>query len=121
MKKMHVKYYIYLHLALLLYSVGALMSKKAAQYTVFSKEFILCYACVVGVCAVYAVVWQQILKKMTLFTAYANKAITVVWGVAWGRLFFGEKITFFNILGTIIIILGICMVARGEESDEKNR
>ena len=33
---------------------------------------------------VYAVGWQQVIKHLPLTTAYANKAVTVVWGILLG-------------------------------------
>ena len=63
----------------------------------------------------YALFWQQILKKLPLVTAYANKAITVVWGLLWGMLVFKEKITVFNVVGALVIIFGIYMVVAADE------
>ena len=63
----------------------------------------------------YAVVWQQILKKMKLVTAYANKAITILWGLVWGVVFFDESITYTKLFGVVIIILGVYFVVTGEE------
>ena len=32
----------------------------------------------------YAAGWQQVIKHLPLTTAYANKAVTVVWGILAG-------------------------------------
>ena len=63
----------------------------------------------------YAIFWQQIIKKLPLVTAYANKAVTVVWGIVWGILYFNEKITFMKIIGAIIIIIGVYIVVSSGE------
>ena len=55
------------------------------------------------------------MKKLPLVTAYANKAITVVWGLLWGMLVFKEKITVFNVVGALVIIFGIYMVVAADE------
>lgn len=47
--------------------------------------------------------------------AYGNKAVTVIWGLIWGRFLFGERINGFQIVGSIIIIIGIVMMAGEEE------
>lgn len=64
--------------------------------------------------AVYAVAWQQVLKKLSLSSAYANKAVTIVWGLLWGKLLFSEKIIFQNILGVLMIIMGIYIVVKSD-------
>lgn len=48
-------------------------------------------------------------------TAYANKAVTVLWGLIWGLLFFGETITLQKILGAVIIACGIVLVVRSDD------
>lgn len=115
MKIEKMKDYISLHMILFLYSIGALLSKLAAGYDFLSIGFISLYTGVLIICLLYALLWQQILKKMTLFTTYANKAVTVIWGLVWGRLIFKEHISGANIAGTFIIIIGICIVASGEK------
>ena len=55
----------------------------------------------------YAILWQQALKKFSLVVAYANKSFLVIWGIMWGTLIFGEKVTANMVIGALIIILGI--------------
>ena len=42
---------------------------------------------------IYAICWQQIIKRIPLTLAYANKAVTVFWGMIRGMHFFSEIIT----------------------------
>ena len=102
--------YISLHGLMLLYSFGAVCSKFASRYRFFSAGFCFYYGLAVAVLVVYAIVWQQLLKKIPLVTGYANKAVTVVWGLLWGRLFFGEAITVKSMLGAMFIMFGIYIV-----------
>lgn len=104
-----------LHLLLMLYSLGGIFSKLAGKYDLFSFEFLLFYGLVLLDLVIYAVLWQQILKKMPLITAFANKAVTVIWGLVWGALVFGESITSQKLLGAAIIIAGIVMVVKSDE------
>ena len=60
----------------------------AAGYSFLSLPFIFWYGLVILNLGIYAVVWQQIIKHLPLTTAYANKAVTIVWGILWGSLFF---------------------------------
>lgn len=110
-----VKPLIELHILLLIYSLGGFFSKLAGLSEFLSLRFVVFYSIVFMDLVVYAILWQQMLKKLPLVTAYANKAITVIWGIVWGMLFFKEKITVNNILGALIIIFGICMVVKSDE------
>lgn len=63
----------------------------------------------------YAIAWQQILKRMPLTVAYANKPVSLIWGMVWGTLIFKEGITWKMILGAVIIFAGICLVVSEDE------
>lgn len=103
-----------LHIMLALYSVGGIFSKLVSTQKFPSKNFFLLYGLVLLNLAVYAICWQQILKKIPLFVAYANKAVTIIWGMLWGKIFFNEKITLIKVIGASVIIIGIYYVLSGE-------
>ena len=66
-------------------------------------------------------IWQQVLKRLDLSVAFANKGITIIWGILWGILLFGEKITFGMVIGAIIVIAGIvvtCAIAVRAKTDK---
>ena len=46
-----------------------------------------------------------------------NKAATVVWGLVFGRVFFGERVSAPKLIGAALIIAGIVLYAlpEGEE------
>lgn len=113
--KKTIKSLILLHTLLFVYSMCGIASKTAAQAPFLSGKFIFFYGIVLLGLVVYAVFWQQILKVLPLTTAYVNKAVTIIWGLLWGAVFFGEKVTWNKLLGTVIIILGIYFVITGEE------
>ncbi len=104
-----------LHLILIMYSIGSCFSKYAAQYDVFSFGFFACYGIVLMILLAYAVLWQQILKKLPLFIAFANKSIVVVWGMVFGRILFEEKIEWWSVIGVLLIIIGVYMVVKKSE------
>ena len=110
-----LKVFVQLHILLFIYSLGAVCSKIAGTQSFLSVKFIIFYGFVLFGFVCYALFWQQILKKLPLVTAYANKAITVVWGLLWGMLVFKEKITVFNVVGALVIIFGIYMVVAADE------
>lgn len=106
---------IFLHIMLFVYSLCGIASKTAAKYEMFSKEFIFFYGIVLLGLMIYAVVWQQILKVLPVTMAYVNKAVTIIWGLLWGMLFFQEHITWNKVAGAIVIIIGVYFVISGEE------
>lgn len=109
------KTFLILHSILLIYSLGGICSKLAAGEEFLSFRFIMLYGILLLIMLFYAIMWQQVLKRMKLVTAYANKSVTIIWGLIWGAVIFNEKITIFKIIGILIIILGVYLVVTGEE------
>lgn len=99
--------FVVLHILLLVYSMGGICSKLASQCHFLDFKFILYYGIMIFILMIYAVVWQQIIKKLPLTLAFANKAITIVWGVVWGKVFFGEDLSIIKILGVALVIIGV--------------
>lgn len=115
LKQSIVKDYFLLHLILLLYSVNGVFSKLAAKSLFLTSEFFLYYGLVLFNLVIYAILWQQVLKKMPLTTAFSNKSVIVIWGMLWGALFFQEQITLQMIIGGAIISFGVYLVVTDHE------
>ena len=109
----NIKYYLILNLILFFYSLGGICSKAAAGKSFLSFDFILFYCMTLFILAVYAVLWQQIIKKIPLNIAYANKAITLVWGI----VIFKEYMSLSNIIGVIVVLVGVLLVVTGGEKE----
>lgn len=107
-----------LHVLLALYSMSGILSKTAAQSTFLSLRFCLCYAGIIGLLGIYAIGWQQIIKRLPLTTAFANKAVTVVWGIVWGLLFFGEAITPGKLIGAVLVICGVILYVTADAGED---
>ncbi len=107
-----MKKYILLHLLLFFFSFCSVFSKLAASYEFLSWQFCLFYGISIMILGIYAVLWQQIIKKMPLVIAFLNKAVTIIWGMIWGTLIFSEKITLNMIIGCIVVIIGVVMVVK---------
>ncbi len=105
-----ITYFILLHIALIIYALGSFFSKSASFESFLSFKYCCFYAGLLGTLFLYALIWQQAIKHIDLTTAFANKGITIVWGLLIGKLIFGEDISLKKILGTIIIIVGIIIV-----------
>lgn len=114
-KKTNWKVILGLHVILFIYSLESVCSKTAAAQEMFSFKFFLFYGLVLCLLFFYALAWQRILKYMPLTVAYANKGITIIWGMIWGALLFNETITLKTIIGGAIILAGIYMVVTNNE------
>ena len=107
--------FILLHDVLLMYSFCSVFSKLAAGTEFMSAQFIMFYGIMLVILGAYALLWQQILKRMPLTTAFANKGIVIIWGMILGALFFDEAITWNMIVGSIIVFIGILLVVTDDE------
>ncbi len=103
--------WVALHLMLAVLSFGTVCSKLAALEPFLSFRFFLYYGLLILILGVYALVWQQIIKRMSLTAAYANRAITILWGGLFGYLVFDEKITTGKIVGGLIVAAGVVLFA----------
>ncbi len=74
-----VKYFLLLHLIILMYSLSAILAKYAALSGFFSIKFFVFYGIDIFILFLYAIFWQQIIKRMDLMVAYSNKAIVIIW------------------------------------------
>ena len=100
---------IALHVLLLVYSLVSFFSKSAAQQDFLSLPFIGFYFGMLVMLGIYAVGWQQVIKHLPLTLAFANKAVTVIWGILWGWVFFGEQVTLVMLLGAAIVMAGVVL------------
>lgn len=112
--------YVMLHALMLLFSLSPVCSKLAGRQPFLSLPFFFYYGMVIVILGIYALVWQQIIKRMPLMMAYANKAITVVWGMVWGMLLFEETITPRKILGAAVIVAGVVLYAFSEPARKED-
>lgn len=106
------KKYFVLYIAFLIYSGTTICAKMAAMHELFSIPFMLYIGLEIILLGIYAIIWQQVLKKFSLMSAMANKGIVVVFALFWSIIFFKEVITIYNIVGAVLIILGIRVVSK---------
>ena len=111
MQKNKVKTFLILHFMLMIYSLSGVCSKMAAKQRFLSSKFLLYYGGIILLLGFYAIVWQQIIKRLALTTAFANKVVTIVWGIIWGMIFFQEKVSLRQIIGALIVIVGVVVYA----------
>ena len=109
-KKPVLRDFIILYAAYVVYSFSAVFSKLAAKQADF-KMLVVFMAAEFVLLGIYALIYQQALKKFPLGVAMSNKGITVILALVWSAVIFGEKITVANIAGVLLIVAGIWMVS----------
>lgn len=114
----NIWFYLILHLVFLGYSLLGYISKSASNSSFLSIGYIISLGILIAGMGIYAILWQQFLKRKSLIILYANKAVSVVWGVVWGFVFFDEPVTLCKIIGAIVIIVGIIFVVSSESESE---
>ena len=107
-----------LNVLLMFFSLGGIFSKLASKQPFLSLKFILCYGALLFIMFVYAIGWQQVIKRLPLTMAYANRAVTIVWGIIWGLLFFNENLNVGKIIGAVIVIAGVLLYVTESEEGE---
>ena len=101
--------------AVIIYSFCGVFQKLAGRHPMLSWPFVFYYGCSVGILFVYAILWQLILKKAPLTTAYSNRAVSMIWSMVWSVLLFQETVRWNQILGAIIICLGVYKVVTAKD------
>lgn len=112
--------YIALHIMLVIFSLNAIFSKLAANEEFLSFKWCLYYVLVIVFLGIYAIGWQQVIKRLPLTTAYANRAVTVVWGLVFGCIIFGEKVTIWKITGIALVIAGVILFAFADSENSQS-
>ena len=87
------------------YTTSGVISTLASQRELLSPGYIAFFACTVGVLGIYAVLWQQIIKRMDVSLAYMFKGTGVVFGLMLAHYVFGEAIITTNMVGAAIELI----------------
>ena len=111
--------YIILIAVNLLYALTSVFTRTAANYDFLSIQYILLLIGAVFVLFLYAISWQQIIKRMPISEAYMFKGTSIVFVLLLSALLFGEDITLQNAIGSVIIILGIALFAKSDKEVSK--
>ena len=95
----------------LLYASVGIFTKLASQQEFLSWAYVFSFGGAVAVIGIYAILWQQIIRRIELSTAYMFKGTTIIFTMLFAHWLFGEQITWNNIVGAAIIIIGIVLFA----------
>lgn len=102
----------------LLYALLSIFTRSAANYQFLSLSYILYFLGATLIMLIYAISWQQIIKKMPISDAYMFKGTSIVFVLLLSTWLFDEIITLQNVVGSIIIILGIALFAKADKEVE---
>ena len=102
-----LKWFVLLHLSLVINSLAGTASNLAGRHDFASFGFVFWYGVMLAITMAFAIAWQQILKHMSLTFAFTNKPVTIIWGLIWGVSIFHETLSWKMILGSVIILIGI--------------
>ena len=110
MDKIKIKNIILLQLIVIIYTINSIIGKLSAGEEFMSMRFILFYVAEVGVLGIYALLWQQMIKRFDLSIAYANRAMALIWSAVWAVVIFLESLSIKNIIGILLVIAGTVVV-----------
>ena len=110
MDKIKIKNIILLQLIVIIYTINSIIGKLSAGEEFMSMRFILFYVAKEGVLGIYALLWQQMIKRFDLSIAYANRAMALIWSAVWAVVIFHESLSIKNIIGILLVIAGTVVV-----------
>lgn len=112
--------FILMHLVFIIYSFYSVLGKVAALNNKSLSISLFYYFLIFFILGLYAIIWQQILKSFPLSFAYTNKAVIIIWGMLWGKLFFGEQFTLRKFFAVLLIFSGILILNFSKSKEVDN-
>ena len=110
-KKTSAWLYILMLVNFVVYSLCLVFASWAGQFSLLSSAALIRYFIAFVLLGIYAILWQQVLKRIPLTIAYACRAVTVLLGMLWGAILFAEVITVSMGIGAGLVICGVILVA----------
>lgn len=109
-----MKKLIFLHISIMLFSTTGIFSKMAAnsinENGIWDFRTLMFGGLMLLNCALYALFWQQNLKHFEVNVAYAHRSVYNIWSLLWAAIIFTESVTVGNVIGTILIIMGVLVI-----------
>ena len=118
-----VKDYFLLHLCVMIFSFTSVFAKAAANSYhsggFMNPKLYLFVFLMLSVCVVYAFFWQKVIKNIDLHVGYANRTVYLIWGQIWAITIFGEHLSLKNVIGLIIVFIGVLIVTLNTTYEEE--
>ena len=109
-KKIRLVDILMLQSAVIVYSLSTVAANLASKQEFLSPGYIFFFGLEFVILAVYAIIWQQMIKKFQLSIAYANKALTLMWSMLWNFLIFSQGITPWKVVGVLLVVAGVIVM-----------
>jgi len=119
-KKSKVADFLQLQGAVIVYSLSTVAAKLASEHEFLSFKYILFFGLEFVILALYAIIWQQVIKKFQLSIAIANKATTLLWSMLWNFIIFSTGITPFKVAGVLVVVLGVIIMNSEVSAEDGN-
>lgn len=120
-----IKNCIVLQAVVVVYTLSSVVAKLATGRELFSLSFFLFYGLEIVILGIYAILWQQMIKRFELSVAYANRAMALLWSALWAVILFHENLSVKQILGIVLVITGTVVVntdvSAHKETEEEKR
>lgn len=113
-RKVRFRELLILQAVVIVYTFAGIIGKFAAGQE--PVKFLLLYAVEIGVLGVYAILWQQMIRRFELSVAYANRSVALAWSLLWAVLIFGEELTVKKVAGVLFVIAGTAIINGGGEN-----
>lgn len=107
-----ISQYIALILVYLFYASISVILKYTGIQDPLSLEWCVGFAGLILTLGIYAIAWQQILKRIDLGTAYMFKGTSLIFIMLLLNIFYDEPITPTKLIATAIIVVGIALYAK---------
>ena len=121
-KKIGIVDILQIQSAVVIYSLSTVAANLASKHAFLSWKYILFFGLEFFILGVYAIVWQQMIKKFQLSIAYANKALTLMWSMLWNFVIFSQGITPWKVVGVVLVVIGVMVMnfsdTEGKENDK---
>lgn len=114
MSKKNIIWCVFIYM---IFSISSVLMKLASQANDIIPKFIL-FGASIGILVFFSLLWQKILQKSDLIKPYLFKSTTIIWGLIFGIMIFGEVVTWNMIIGVILTMIGVIFTVQGGKQDE---
>ena len=117
-KNSRIKDYIFLHISIMIFSFTPVFTKMASiefnKNGIWVIKLYFFFFLMLLDCFIYALAWQKNIQKFELSVAYANKSVYLIWSQIWAVLIFGEVLSIKNVIGLLVVLIGVLVVQKYE-------
>ncbi len=119
-QKITLKNVLILQAVIVVYTLSGVMAAIASRQKALSLRFFLFYLAELVILGIYALLWQQMIKRFELSVAYANRAMALLWSLVWSVVIFHDRVTPSHIIGVGLVILGTVIINGGQEEEAEH-